>query len=135
MGPMRLYMLVCLFVCLCGSGLASKPCPRHSTFPIKKHGGNFRSNFPTGGVAWGPCVYICLFVCLFVRIRSCIKTMSPSLDLPYKKHGGSFTRSKVGLSRRPTTVHRGLGQPAPTAGCGAPPHYVCRIYFKQYSEL
>ena len=30
----------------------------HNSHTPKKHGGNFRSNFPTGGVAWGPCVYI-----------------------------------------------------------------------------
>ena len=83
MGPMRLYMLVCLFVC------PDQVLPQTALCP----------------------------------------------NLPYKKPGGSFTRSKVGLSRRPTTVHRGLGQPAPTAGSGAPPQYVCRIYFKQYSEL
>ena len=40
-GPMRLYMNSCLFVCLCGSGIASKPVQSRK-IPYK-HGGRLKS--------------------------------------------------------------------------------------------
>ena len=101
MGPMRLYEF--LLVCLCGSGIASKPAMSQPSLKTwrKKWRRLSRvlhsfwwSNFPTGGVAWGPCVY----TCLLVQIRSCMQNRNvPSI--PYK-NGGSFQNCKLAFTVR-----------------------------------
>ena len=55
-------------------------------------------------------LYACLLACLLACADQVLhQSHVCNTTFPTKKHGGSFTRSKVGLSRRPTTVHRGLG--------------------------
>ena len=98
MGPMRLYMNSCL----CGSGLASKPCPRHSTFPIKNMAENMAATFarftqlltiefPYRRRSMGP-----MRLYMLVRTRSCIKTMSATRPSLYKniaeKMAATFAR-------------------------------------------
>ena len=96
------------------------------------------SKNPTGGLAWGSCVYIWMSVCMYHRYIVTVILRKKFISIGIwkcRKNGGNFKVFIVGLRRRKSHPCRGLGQPVPTAGSGAPPQYVCLIYFKQYIDF